>query len=92
MLRIVYIIIDINFQSVCNIVFILNKDYAKNVKGKGNLLPKNEEISGGKAHTNTRIIIQNILTITDVFLNQKIVNVCDGSSFPSYLTTSLVAL
>ena len=38
---------------------------------KGKTLNKNEEISGGKAHTNTQKLIQNILTVTDVFLNQK---------------------
>jgi hypothetical protein len=37
-------------------------------------------ISGGKAHTNTRKLIQNILKITDVFLNQKRVNVCESAS------------
>ena len=34
------------------------------------LLPKIEEISNGKAHTNTRKLIWNILMVTDVFLNQ----------------------
>ena len=43
-------------------------------KGRENLL-KNEEISGGKAHTNTQKLILNIFTITDVFLNQNRVNV-----------------
>ena len=41
------------------------------------LLPKIEEISRGKAHTNALKFIQNILTITDVFLNQKRVNICE---------------
>ena len=40
-------------------------------------LPKIEEISRGKVHTNTQKLIQNILTVTDVFLNQKRVNVCE---------------
>ena len=44
-------------------------------KGKGKLLLKNEEISRGKAHTNTKKLIQNILMVTDVFFNQKRVNV-----------------
>ena len=30
---------------------------------KGKLLPKIEEISGGKAHTNTQKLIQNILVV-----------------------------
>ena len=34
-------------------------------------------ISGGKAHVNTRKLNQNISTVTDVFLNQKRVNVCE---------------
>ena len=46
-------------------------------KGMGKLLPKIEEVSRGKAHTNTRNLIRNISTITDVFLNQKRVNVCE---------------
>ena len=46
-------------------------------KGKGKLLLKIEEISGGKEHTNTWKLIQDILMITDVFLNQKRVNVCE---------------
>ena len=46
-------------------------------KGKGKLLPIIEEISGGKAHTNSWKLIRNILTVTDVFLNQNIVNVCE---------------
>ena len=41
------------------------------------LLPKIEEISNGKAHTNSRKLIWNILMVTDVFLNQKKVNVCE---------------
>ena len=49
-------------------------DNIKNGKTKGKLLPKNEEISGGKAHTNTQKLILFILTIIDVFLNQKRVN------------------
>ena len=46
-------------------------------KGKEKLLPKIEEITRGKAHTNTLNLNQNILTVTDVFLNQKRVNVCE---------------
>ena len=46
-------------------------------KGKGKLLPKIEEISRGKAHTNTWKLIQNILTVTDIFLNLKRVIVCE---------------
>ena len=45
-------------------------------EGKKKNLPKIEEISGGKAHTNKWKLIQNISTITDVFLNQKKVNIC----------------
>ena len=45
-------------------------------KGKGKLLLKIEEISRGKVYTNTRKLIWNILTVTDIFLNQKTVNVC----------------
>ena len=48
-------------------------------KGKENLLLKNEEISGGKAHTNTRK--QTYLKYFDnhrcFFLDQKRVNVCE---------------
>ena len=46
----------------------------KNGKRKGKLILKNEEISEGKAHTNIRKL-RDILTITDVFLDQKTVNV-----------------
>ena len=52
-------------------------DNTKYGNGKGKLLPKIEEVSGGEAHTNICKLIQNILTITDVFLNQKRVNVCE---------------
>ena len=38
---------------------------------------KNEEVSGQKAYTNTQKLNWNILTITDVFLDQKRVNVCE---------------
>jgi hypothetical protein len=37
----------------------------------GKLSQKNEETSGGKAHTNTRKLNWDILMIKDVFLNQK---------------------
>ena len=43
----------------------------KNRKRKGKLLPKNEEISGQKAHTNTWKLDQSLSTTADVFLNQK---------------------
>ena len=43
----------------------------------GKLLPKIEEITGGKAHINTRKLNRNILMVTDIFLNQKRVNVCE---------------
>ena len=36
---------------------------------------KNEQISGQKAHTNTQKLNWNVSTITDVFLNQKRVNI-----------------
>ena len=39
-------------------------DNTKYGKGKGKLLPKIEEISGGKVDTNTRKLILNISTIT----------------------------
>ena len=56
----------------------LTKIRITQTKGKGEgKLPKIEEISGGKAHTNTRKLIRNISTVTDVFLNQKRVNVCE---------------
>ena len=42
-------------------------------------LPKIEEITGGKAHVNTRKLNQNISTITDVFLNQKRINVRENT-------------
>ena len=38
---------------------------------------KNEEISRQKAHTNTWKLNWNVLTIPNVFLNQKRVNVCE---------------
>ena len=47
---------------------LFSVDYTKYWKGKGKLLPKIEEISGGKAHTNTQKLIQNILIITDKYL------------------------
>ena len=48
----------------------------KNGKGKRKL-PKNEDISIGKVYTNTQKLIRNILTITDVFLDQKRIIVCE---------------
>ena len=50
-------------------------DNTNNSKRKGKLLQKNEEISGRKAHTNTWKLNWNVLRITDVFLDQKRVNV-----------------
>ena len=38
---------------------------------------KNQEISRGKAQTNARKLIENIFMVTEVFLNQKRVNVCE---------------
>ena len=52
-------------------------DNTKNRKRKGKLLPKNEQISRRLSHTNTRKLDRNILPITDVFLGQKRVNVCE---------------
>jgi len=48
-----------------------------NTKKGENYYQKNEEISRGKALTNTWKLILYILTITDVFLNQKRVDVCE---------------
>ena len=39
-------------------------------------MPKKEDISGQRAHINTRKLNSNFSTITHVFLNQKRVNVC----------------
>ena len=44
---------------------------------RGKLFPKNEGISGRRAHTNTQKLNLNILTITYAFLDQKRVNVCE---------------
>ena len=52
-------------------------------------LNENEEICGGKAHTNTWKGIRNILTITDGFLNQKGLNVC-GHTWLGSLVCRLV--
>ena len=46
-------------------------------KEREKLIPKIEEISDGKTHTNTRKLIQNILMVTDAFLKQKSANVCE---------------
>ena len=46
-------------------------------KEQGKLFLKNEQISGGNADTNKQKLILNILMVTDVFLNQKRVNVCE---------------
>ena len=55
------------------------------------LVPKIEEISNGKAHTNTRELIQNILTVTDVFLNQKRVHICEHTTKMASLESILKA-
>ena len=55
-----------------HVVVILS--HTENRKRKGKLLLKTEEISGRKAHTNTPKLNWNVLTITDVFLNQMRVN------------------
>ena len=47
-------------------------------KNKGK--EKIEEISIGKAHANTLKLNQNISTVTDLFLNQKKVNVCEHTT------------
>ena len=44
------------------------------------IIPKIEEISKGKAHANTRKLNLNILTVTDVFLIQKRMNVCEHTT------------
>ena len=49
-------------------------NYIKYGKLMVKLLPKIEEISVGKSRTNTLKLIQNILMITDIFLNHKRVN------------------
>ena len=51
-------------------------DNTKNRERKRKLLPKNEEISGRKAHTNTQKLNWNVSMITDVFLDHKRLNVC----------------
>ena len=50
------------------------------MKRKGKLLTNIEEISKGKAHANTWKLNQNILTVTDVFLSQKRMNVCEHTT------------
>ena len=53
-------------------------DYTKKQEKKEETLTeKNEEISGWKAHINTRRPTWNVSTITEVFLNQKRVNLCE---------------
>ena len=52
-------------------------DNTKNRKRKGKILLKNVEISGRKEHTNKHRLKLHILTITDVFLDQKRVNTCE---------------
>ena len=43
----------------------------------GNSYWKNEEISGWEPHINTQKPVWNVLIITDVFFDQKRVNVCE---------------
>ena len=54
-----------------------SSDNTKYGKGKGKHLTEKEEMSGGKTLTHARKLIQNILTMTDVCLNQKRVSVCE---------------
>ena len=64
-------------------------------KERGNSYRKNEEISGWKArtharthtHTQKRKLDWNVSMITDVFLNQKRVNVCEYTIFTMCLHT-----
>ena len=58
-----------NFRNLDHI-----KESREKLKKGGKALPKNEEISREKAHTNTW---RYILTITYFFLNQMRVNVCE---------------
>ena len=51
--------------------------YKKKIEKEIGNLPKNEELSGRKAHTNTRKLNSNVQTITDAFLDQERVNVCE---------------
>ena len=51
--------------------------YTKIGKERENLFWKNEEIFGSKKHVNTQKFHWNVSTITDVFLHQKRVNVCE---------------
>ena len=46
-------------------------------KERGNSYQNNEDISRWKAHVNTQKHDWNVSMITDVFLNQKRVNVCE---------------
>jgi hypothetical protein len=59
----------------------------KNRKRKGKLLPKNE-VSGQKAHTNIWKLNRNILTITDLFLDQQRVNICKDGTMWEFLKLS----
>ena len=60
------------------IISIFGRYITKYGKGKEREnLPRIEEISKGKEHANTQKLNQNNLTVTDVFLNQKRVNVCE---------------
>ena len=54
-------------------------------KDRGKLLPKIEDITVGKAHTNTGELNQNILTVTAIFLNQKRMNVCEHTTMMASL-------
>ena len=75
-------LLQIDAMSICISVVLCKGKYrstdnTKYGKGKGKLLLKNEEISGGKAHTIKRELIRNISTITDIFPKQNRLNVCE---------------
>ena len=72
----IYFVLKVSSENViCSIHYVILN--TKHGKGKGKLLLKIEEISRGKTHTKTRKLIQNILMITDFFLDQKRVNFCE---------------
>ena len=59
-------------------------DNTKTGKGRGNSRRKNQEISARKTHIHTRKLNRYASRITNFFLNQKRVNVCEhvrGTSF-----------
>ena len=51
--------------------------FSDSTQNMGKLLPKIEEITGGKAHVNAWKLNQNISTGTAVFINQKRANFCE---------------